>query len=127
MNNKKQIEKYMNKVNKLLCSNYILKLEIHEEDINNNTTADIAMLYNYKSAIIRIYPNFFKYSTEEKERVIIHEILHSITGFWHGAVNELEHSSAISHTLFALTYNRIKHDEETCIELLTRAIHKLIK
>lgn len=50
---------------------------------------DIQVVYEYRRAFLRIYPEFFRHSEEEARFVLIHELVHILDGGRRGLVKDM--------------------------------------
>lgn len=121
----KDVERYAKKVIPLLNLSH---WEIFfKEGGDNDRGAKNSSDHVYKSSCIFIFSAFWDGSLEWKKSTVIHELIHCHTSFWNPSVKRMEDDPVISKMLCANIYNSIIDAEEECVELLARAIYKLIE
>lgn len=119
----KQVEAYAKKVIPLLNLNH-WEFEFKNGDGDYYAMAEVK--YHYKEAEVKIGESFWKKSKEYKEITVIHELLHCHCGFWKEIMNRMKDNPDQCHNRVTDMYNCIADLEEEPVELLARAIHKLI-
>ena len=125
MKTMKQVTAYGEKMQKELgLSHWRIEFRNEDED-NGSVTASCEVIHAYNSAVIRVYNEFWEKCEKDKKEIIIHELLHCCFGFWDKPVNNLRKDPSISDGVINTLTNTLVDAEETCVELLARAIYKM--
>lgn len=122
----KEVGDYAEKIIPLIgLSHWDIGFSKEKESNEYPCTNDVQ--YRYKKSCIRFYPDFFTVSVSEQKTLIIHELLHCHTGFTERAIDKLKDNQWFAHNRAMEIGNDICYAEEECVELLARAIYKLIE
>ena len=123
----KDVERYAKKVIPLLnLSHWEIDMYGSNKEIKD-TYATSYPSHKYKRASIEIHNYFYRCSEKNKKLGIIHELLHCHTCFYDPSYELFMGSTDVSQKTHAMFKNSIIDAEEECVELLARAIYKLIE
>ena len=113
--NKKRVIAWLQKWTPFLFLNG-WRIEYRFSDIpDGDTLASARVKYEYKDSIITIYPDFWTLPLEEQERVLIHELSHSITAHLADLVER-------QRAGYMVTENEQTDVEEALVQTITNII-----
>ena len=77
--NQKRIQDFLEKMDWLFCTNNFDRSIIWKEKDKDDMAAEITYDEKYQNLDIDIYPCFFTQTLKQQRKILLHELIHSIT------------------------------------------------
>lgn len=112
---KKEIRGYIQKwKNRLYLQDWLFETNYCHQD-EDEAAADIKMQVQYKSAVLRIQPKFWKEVEQQREMIIVHELCHCL-------VQPLVQLACEAGDGYAVSSREIDHWKESVTQHITNAV-----